>query len=267
MTTLLTPAYRLTFGANSVDTMSEPKASATVDLVVTMDMEDWPDSAAIRLGQVGGLDAALEDTAAVDLGYADNGGVARVFTGLVDALRTGLVERRVTLASAARALARLRLDQTYEGQTAGAIVSDLAGRAKVPLGAVDDGISFPSYVVDFRRTALAHIQELAALSGTDAYVDSDGKLVFQAFTTGQAIHDIGYAKQILSLDIDRGTEADATVQAFGESPVGNAGAEAWGWLTKDFSRAEGKAGSGPRPVVLERPALRTAAAAATAASA
>jgi phage protein D len=267
MTTLLTPAYRLSFGAHSVDTTSEPKASATIDLVVMMDMDDWPDSASITLGQVGGLDAALEDKATVDLGYADNGGVSRIFTGLVNAVRTGLLERRVTLASSARALARLRLDQTYEGQTAGAIVRDLASRAKVPLGTVDDGITFPSYVVDFRRTALAHIRELAALSGTDAYVDSDGRLVFQAFTTGQAIHDVGYAKQILSLDVDRGDEADATVQAFGESPVGSSGPDSWGWLTKDFSRSKGKAGSGARPVVVERPALRTAAAAATAASA
>jgi Phage tail baseplate hub (GPD) len=272
MTTLLTPAYRLSFGAHSVDTTAEPKASTVTDLVVAMDMDDLPDSAAVTLGQVGGgqvggLDAALEDTASIDLGYADNGGFTRTFTGLVSALRTGLLERHVMLVSAARALARLRVDQTFEGQTAGAIVSDLAGRAKVPLGTIDDGITFPSYVIDFRRTALAHVRDLAALSGMDAYVDSDGKLVFQAFTTGQAVHDVDFAKHILTLDIERDDAADASVQAFGESPTGSAGAESWGWLTKDFARSEGKAGSGSRAIVLERPALRTSAAAATAASA
>jgi phage protein D len=267
MTALFTPAYRITLGKGSVDTTVEPRASAATDIVVTMDMDDWPDSAAIALGQVGGMDAALDDTASVDLGYAGNGGFTRAFTGLVSALRHGVQERHVTLASAARALARLRLDQTFEGQTAGTIVRDLAGRAKVPLGAVDDGITFPAYVVDFNRPALAHISELAALSGTDAYVDSDGRLVFQVFITGQAIHDVDFARQVLDLDVDRGDEADASVRAFGESPATTAGAEAWGWLTKDFTRSQGKVGSGARPVVVERPALRTSKAAATAASA
>lgn len=267
MTTLLTPAYRLTIGGSVVDTTVAPQASATVDLAVTADIDDWPDLAGLTLGQVGGLDPALEQPATIDLGYADNGGFTRVFTGLVGRLDTGLVERRVELASAARALARLRLDQTYEGQTAGAIVTDLAGRVRVPLGIVQAGIAFPSYVVDSRRTALAHIRELAELSGFDAYIDSDGKLVFQAFTTGNIVHDIDYAKQILSLEVERSADPDVTIAAWGESATGSAGPQAWGWLTKNFSGSEGKAGGGARPVIIERPALRTATAAATAATA
>ena len=267
MTALLTPAYRLSIGHHVADTTVEPRASALTDLAVTMDIEAWPDSAALTLGQVGGIDAALEDTAAVELGYTENGGFVRVFTGLVEAVRTGLLTRQVTLTSAARALTRLRVDQTYEGQTAGQIVRDLAGRANIALGTVDDGIAFPSYVVDARRTALAHIRELASLSGVEAYIDSDGKLVFQAFTTGQTVHDVDFAKQILTLEVDRVAEADVTVHAWGESPTGTAGSDAWGWLTKDFSSSEGTAGSGPKPIFVEKPALRTAAAAATAAAA
>jgi phage protein D len=267
MTTLLTPAYRLIVGKNVVDTTAEPKASATTDLTIRLDIEAWPDDAALTLGQVGGIDPTLKDIATVALGYADNGGFTEVFTGLVDALRTGLLARQVTLTSGARALARLRVDQTFEGQTAGAIVRDLAGRAKVDLATIEDGITFPVYVVDSRRTALAHVRELAALSGVDAYIGSDGKLVFQAFTTGQTIHELDFAKQVLSLEVERDVDPDVTVHAFGESPTGSAGADSWGWLTKDFSRSEGTAGSGARPIVLENPVLRTAAAAATAASA
>ena len=187
MTTLLTPAYRLSIGHSVVDTTREPKASATTDLVVSVDIDAWPDSASLTLGQVGGIDAALQDNATVELGYADNGGFTQVFTGLVETIRTSLLTRQVTFTSAARSLARLRVDQTYEGQTAGAIVKDLASQANVSVGTVDDGISFPAYVIDKRRTALAHIRELAALSGVDTYIDSDGKLVFQAFTTGQVV--------------------------------------------------------------------------------
>jgi hypothetical protein len=267
MTTLLTPAYRLTVGHRVVDTTVEPKASATTDLIVTLDLDAWLDAAVLSLGQVGGLVPALDDHAVVELGYADDGSLSQVFDGYVDVIEPGLLIGRVTVTSAARALARLFVDETYEGQTAGAIVTDLAGRANVDTASIDDGITFPAYVIDSRRPALAHARDLAALSGTDAYIDSDGKLVFQAFTTGNVIHDVDYAKQILALEVDRWAGTDVAVKAWGESPTGTAGADAWGWLIKDFSSSAGTAGSGTPVFVLERAALRTAGAAATAASA
>jgi phage protein D len=267
MTTLLTPAYRLTIGARVVDTTVETKASATTDLAVILDIDAWPDTVALTLGQVGGIDPKLDDDGKVELGYADNGGFTQVFAGVVETANASLLERRIGLTNEARALARLFVDQTFEGQTAGAIVRDLAGRANVKLGSVDDGITFPAYVVDSRRSALAHIRDLAALSGLDAYIDSDGQLVFQEFTGGNALHDVDFAQQILALEVERSTGLDVTVKAFGESPTGSAGSDAWGWLTKDFSPSAGSAGNGSPTILVERPALRTAAAAATAASA
>jgi phage protein D len=267
MTTLLTPAYRLTIGQSAVDTTVEPKASATTELVVAADIDAWPDTATLTLGQVGGIAPAPKDKATIELGYADNGGFETVFAGVVDTVNADLLRRRVTVTSGAHALTRLFIDQNYEGQTAGAIVKDLAGRVNLPTATVDDGITFPVYNVDSRRNALEHIRELAELSGVDAYVDSDGSLVFQAFTTGRTIHDLDYGVQILWLEVDREGEGDVTVKAFGESPTGSAGSDAWGWLTKNFSPSVGTAGTGARTIVLEDSALRTAQAAATAASA
>ncbi|SEE84933.1 Phage protein D [Rhizobiales bacterium GAS191] len=267
MTTLLTPAYRLTMGASVVDTTVEPKASATTDLLVTLDMDDWPDTISLTLGQVGGLVPKLDDKATIEMGYADNGGFVQVFVGLINELDAGLTLRRLTGTSEARALTLLFVDKTYEGQTAGQIARDLASRAGLTVGTVDDGIAFPVYVVDSRRNALAHLRDLATLSGVDAYFDSDGKLVFQAFTNGNIIHDVDFAKQVLTLAVDRRSGLDVTVKAFGESPTGSAGSDAWGWLTKDFSRSAGTAGTGTPTVILERPELRTAQAASTAASA
>jgi phage protein D len=267
MSALLTPAYRLSIGSHVVDTTQEPKASATTDLVVTLDMDGWPDTLALSLGQVGGIDPKLQDEAKVELGYADNGGFTQVFIGLVDVSRPSLLVRRITATSGARAIARLFVDQTFEGKTAGEIVRDLAGRVNLDVATIDDGITFPSYVVDSRRSALAHIRDLATLSGVDAYIDSNGKLVFQAFTTGNLIHLVDFAKQILTLELDRRGGLDVTVKAFGESPTGSAGSDAWGWLTKDFSQSAGTSGSGSPTLIVERPALRTAEAAATAASA
>ena len=267
MSTLLTPAYRLTVGHRVADTTVEPKASALTDLVVTLDLDAWLDTAVLSLGQVGGLAPALDDQATIELGYADDPSLTQVFDGYVDVAEPSLLTRRITATSAGRALARLFVDQTYEGQTAGAIVTDLASRAGVDVASVDDGIAFPAYVIDSQRPALAHVRDLAALSGVDAYIDSDGKLVFQAFTVGNVIHDVDYAKQVLALEVDRWAGTDVAVKAWGESPTGSAGADAWGWLTKDFSSSAGTAGSGTPAFVLERAALRTAEAAATAAAA
>jgi hypothetical protein len=267
MTTLLTPAYRLSLGGFVADTKVEPKASATTSLVVTLDMDSPPESAAISLGQVGGINPAVHDDATIELGYADDGDYLQVFKGSVDALDASLLLREVQVLSPLRLLQRLSVDQSYRGQTAGQIVRDLAGRAKVEIALADDGIAFPVYVVDSRRPALRHIRDLAALCGFDVYADRDGKLVFQSFGTGNTVHDVDYGKQVIELGIDREGDADVTVTAWGESPTASAGADAWGWLTKDFSGSSGSAGHGSRPILLENTALRTAGAAATAASA
>ncbi|HVG43426.1 MAG TPA: hypothetical protein VM890_01810, partial [Longimicrobium sp.] len=57
-----------------------------------------------------------------------------------------------------------------------------------------------------------------------------------------------------------------SVEAFGESPAGARGTEAWGWLTADSAATRAVAGSGARRL-LERPVLRTPAAASAAARA
>ena len=58
-----------------------------------------------------------------------------------------------------------------------------------------------------------------------------------------------------------------TVEAWGESPASSQGEESWAWLVKDFGGLKGSAGSGEPLLPLERLALRTAAAAKTAADA
>jgi hypothetical protein len=47
------------------------------------------------------------------------------------------------------------------------------------------------------------------------------------------------------------------LEAGGESPTGSARDDTWAWLTTDFSGSRGIAGSGKKPTLLERPALRT----------
>jgi hypothetical protein len=263
---MLTPAYKLTIGNKSVDSVRQPEASTAVGLVVSLDMEMPAGSLTVVLGQVDGLlKPALHDKATVELGYADNGGLAQVIAGTVTSVQPNLDALRVVGYTAAETLLRSYSDQTYESRTAGAIVQDLAAKAKVPVANADDGIHFPTYVIDGRRSFCRNMQDLADLCGFDLYSTNAGKLVFQKFVTGAPVRIFEHARDIVEVHATHSPPLVGTVQAWGESPTDSKGAGASAWLTKNFRRSKGIAGSGKPVLLLERPALRTGEAAKTAA--
>lgn len=265
---MLTPGYKITLGQKAFDTTKDAQASTAVDVLVELDIETPIDTASVTLGRVGSLNPALDDAMKVELGYADeSSGLVNVITASVVALDQGSLTNRVTGYTAANTLLRTFVDRSYQSKTAGAIVRDLASEGKVDVSVADDGIVFPSYVVDGARSVYAHMRDLAALCGFDLYIDSAGKLVFEKFFGGKAVHVFENAKHIVALDILRGQPLARSVVAWGESPTGSQGDNAWPWLTKDFGGSKGSSGSGDPVLLLERPALRTAAAAQTAADA
>ncbi len=263
---MLTPAYKLTIGSRVVDTTDEPKASTIVELTVALDMDTPADSFTLVLGQVGGLAPARDDEAKIELGYADEG-LAQVMKGKVDAIEPGLTTRRVIGYSAAAELLHTFVDFTYESKTAGAIVRDLAKKADVEVAAAEEGIEFPAYVIDGRRSLLRHMHDLADLCGFDLYINAEGRLVFEKFTRGKTVHILEYAKHVIELQVLQTPPAAASVEAWGEGPGGGRAPEAWAWLTRDFSGSKGITGSGNPKMLLERSALRSAQAAAMAAEA
>jgi phage protein D len=264
---MLKPAYKLTIGDKIVDTTEEPQASTVVDLTVALDMDAPADGFTLVLGQVNGLKPERDDEAVIELGYTDDGELIQVMTGTVAAVEPGLTTSRVIGYSAAATLLRTFVEQTYESKTAGQIVGDLAGRADVDVAAAEDGITFPAYVVDGRRSVYHHMRDLADLCGFDLYVSADGELVFEEFVSGKTVHVLEYAKHIVELDVLQAPPRAESVEAWGESPGGGQAEEAWAWLTKDFGGSKGTAGSGDPKLSLERPALRTADAARVAADA
>jgi phage protein D len=263
---MLNPAYKLTIGGKVVDTTDKPQASTVVDLAVAVDLDTPADSFTLVLGNVGGLKPAHGDKAEIELGYADDGGLTQVMSAVVDAVEPTLTRTRLVGFNAAPLL-RTFVDQTYEGKSAGEIVSDLASQAGVDVDTADDGIDFPAYVVDGRRSVQYHMLDLAALCGFDLYITPEGKLVFQQFANGNTLHTLEYAKHILELDIRQLPPLAGQVTSWGESPGSGHGDNAWAWLTKDFSGLKGSSGSGSPTVLLEKPALRTSDAASTAADA
>lgn len=264
---MLTPAYKLTIGRKVVDTTDEPKASTVIDLAVVLDMDTPADEFRLVLGNVGRFRPVREDEAKIELGYSDNGGFTQVMAGTVVRVEPNLTTIRVFGHSAAEKLLRTFVEQTYENKTAGAIVRDLAEKAEVDVQTAEDGINFPAYVIDGRRSVDHHMQDLAGLCGFDLYINADGELVFEKFIGGKTVHVFEFAKHIIELEAEKSNRRAGRVETFGESRAGQNGDESWAWLTKDFSGEKGQAGSGDPLFLLEKPALRTRDGARTAAQA
>jgi phage protein D len=263
---MLTPAYNLTIGDRVVDSTEEPRASALTDLTVSLNMDVPADSFTLVLGRVGGLSPKRDDDASIELGYAD-GDLQKVITGKVASTEPGLTSMRVIGYSPAAVLLRSSGELNFEGKTAGAIVQDLAGKAGVGVARADDGITFPYYVIDGRRSFYSHIKDLARLSGLDLYINPDGEIVLKRFTGGRTVHVLEYGKHIIETEVREAAPPAGLVEAWGESPGGGRAEEAWAWLTKDFSSSLGKAGSDGAKLHIESSSLRTAGAARTAAEA
>ena len=263
---MFTPAYKLTIGGQVVDTTDEPQASTLVELCVSLNIGAPADSFKLVMGNVGSFRPAREDEVKIELGYADQGGMTLVMTGTVERIEPNLTTTRVIGYGGEMKMLRTFHDQTYEQMKAGAIVRDLAGKAGTEVAQADDGISFPVYVVEGRRSVYAHMLDVAEFCGFDLYLTPEDRVVFEKFFNGKAVHLFEYGKHLIALDVRRTPPSAEQVQVWGESPTGSKGNDAAAWLTTDFSDSKGVAGAGST-LLLERPALRTTKAASTAAKA
>ena len=263
---LLHPAYKLTIGEKIVDTTDEPQASTAVSITVNLDMDTPADSFMLVTGQVGGFQPQRDEDAKIELGFTDDA-LTQVMIGKVLTSQDTLTTRRINGHSPAHLLLTTFVNQTYEAKTAGQIVTELAAQAGVPIANAEDGITFPAYVVDGRSPIYNHMHDLADLCGFDLYITAAGELIFEKFHNGNTLHIFDYGKQIVELETQAAPETAVQVEAWGESPGGSQAEEAWAWLTKDFAGLKGTAGSGSPVMLLERPVLRSATAAQTAADA
>lgn len=251
------PIFEVTLGGATAD---DP-AGAVVALAVELGVAPAVTVAELSVT----LPAAVGDDVLVSLGYADSSAEA-VFTGSVSGIAHTLAgPSRVTATDGGAALARLRLNQSFESQTAGDIVRDLAGRAEVSTGTVEDGPDLPFYVVDDRRTAWEHVAGLARRSGFLATVDAEGKLGFGPPASGSPAASFTYGVDLLALEVTQAAPLAAGLRIVGEGAAGSQGSDAWSWLVNDPAAVAGTAGTPGR--VFSDPALRSAEAAKGAANA
>lgn len=189
-------------------------------------------------------DIALGDTLSLSLGYADSE-TAPVFSGTVTRHHHSLNgQSHLYINSGGFALSHLRLNQSYEQQTAGDIAKDLASQASVETDVIESGISLPFYSIGGQNQTYAHIAQLARNSGYWAYFTPKGKLVFAPVQLGDAVQTFTYGTDILSLETQEITPNAQTVVVTGEGAAGAQGQAASNWLVAEPSGVQAQAGSG-----------------------
>ena len=239
---MLNPTYRLTLGNTRIETSDVSSTHPVLALRTDADLDTPAAALDVWLGEPEDISIAPGDATKLELGYESD--LTTAFTGVVDRVKPDLSRLHVQALTDSVKLLRLRVNQVYENQTAGQIVSDLAGQAGVSTGAIQDGLDFPFYVVDDARTAYQHCQDLAERSGFDLFTMPDGKLNFAAFDKAVPDHTFTYAQDVLSLEVASMPPSFERVEVWGESPASSEGSEAASWLVRDFSGSMGAAGGG-----------------------
>jgi hypothetical protein len=206
------------------------------------------------------------DEGSIAMGYEDTP-PEPVFTGAVQSVRRDLKgATRFSVTNGGAVLSRLRLMQSYERQSAGDIINDVAGRAAVPTDIIESGIDFPFFVVDDRQGVYAHLAAIARRCGYAASFTLDGKLRVAPIGSGDPVQTFSYGADILALTLTDAAPTIASVTSRGDGAAGSHGQDAWSWLIKDPSPVTGTSGDGdpartfPDPTLRSQDAARAAAA-------
>jgi phage protein D len=245
---LLHPQYDISFsGAREV----QPSSNDLLSLRVDLHLDTPADSCRLTLrpGKWIG-DIKKRDPITVSLGYEED--LLAVFTGWLDTVEHGIRQTRTNFLGGSIKLLNFRVNEIYTDQTAGGIVKDLAAKAGLGVGEIQDGLDLPSYYVDNTHNAYDHIRELAERCAFDVYTTPYGGLTFKKYEPAET-HPLEYGKNIISIDAVFRESAYQSVKAYGESPSSRKGDDTTNWLTKDD--ISGEVGSGNQLEIVD-PAVR-----------
>jgi phage protein D len=223
--------------------------SEVVDIAVRASMDSAPGSfeTTVKLGE-GGAGFDKNDPVVVSLGYQGNGEPTVVFTGKVDSIST--TGPKVMVMSPLTKLYNLKRAGRYDGKSAKYIVEDLAKQAQVQVDIIEEGIKFPSFVVDEHKSYFEHMKVLADRCGFDLYASSEGKLIFKKYRMSEAqAHEIRYGRNIIEIQLVEKKPAADSVQVAGSSPAGSKGEDKHHWMTK--AEVGGEAGSGENQELIQ----------------
>jgi len=247
----LKPTFSLTIGGLRSSTATP--AGGPDRFVVQRDMDAAGDALRVRLADRSGV--APGDDVTLDLGH--DGTEQPVFAGIVTRVQPGVAGIDVQALGGLHEMLRVPVAAAYEEQTAGAIARDLAGRAGVATGTIEDGPTLPRFVADGRRSAHAHLRSLADRLGFELYADVAGKLMFHALGAAAGAPPPGppegleYGGHLLALRAVRRPPALAGVAVSGESPMSAQGDGTVAWLTTDPADFRGQSGDAGGPLVVD----------------
>jgi hypothetical protein len=270
----LNPKFSIMIG--SFNSTSENPVGGPVRLVIERDMRIPVDAMELLLTDRKGI--GVGDDVAVELG-ADNQ-KDKVFAGEVSEvlpeIGSGAAGVRVRALGMLNGLLNYRKAATYDNQQAGDIVHNLIGAAGLTAGTISSGPMLPSFAIDERASAYAHVKHIADLLGYELYADRDGKVMFHALGAAAALDSaaggllgaaaaaasvllgggasLGYAfgKHLIAASAVQAAKPLASVKVGGESPMSGRGDNTGYWLTSREADYSGRDGSGePHRLVLE----------------
>lgn len=205
-------------------------------------------------GEIDGTTVSAGEDLTIELGYEDN--VTQVFEGILADIEPKMSTTVFVGSNDTDSMIKTRINQTYQNQSAGQIVSDLAGQAGVDTDVIENSINFPFYVVDDRKHLFQHAVELAAKSGLGLYFTPENKLAMKQFQKSSADHTFTYGEDIIDLQILNTMPLAGQVVVAGESPASAQGNDAWHWFAKDSGSFQGSAGQG-NTLLIQDPGIRT----------
>jgi hypothetical protein len=199
---------------------------------------------------------------------AGDGEAVDLVTGTVAAVGAGARgSALLAVADASVMLAALRVERSYEQQTAGEIIGDLCAAAGVAVAELADGVRYPFVALHAGRPAWRHAGRLAAHGGLLVGVHADGAVWLAPPTPEDVAGAFAYGVDVLDLTVL--ARQPATVAGLvGEGAAGSQGADAWAWLARDPTPVRADLGAPPLPDgALRTPEAVTAAADAASAQA
>jgi hypothetical protein len=205
--------------------------------------------------QVRGQDVKHGDPMRIELAAGPVSGT--VLTGEVQAIHLSLGTLTLVGRTGMQRLANTRLNQVYESQSVGQIVRDLARQAGVQTGQIEDGSTYPYFVVHESKPLLRTLRELARREGFDLLFDTANKLVVKRYAPPPGSYTFRYGIDILDLRLADYQPATEGVVAYGESPASRQGVDTWHWLARDGQPFRGVAGQGAGALPVQDAAART----------
>lgn len=256
---MLKPTYQITIGNYQAST--EAPAAAPCELNIDRDMDVSADSTWVATAN--SANVALDDEVSVKLGHDGEDHV--VFTGQVTSLRPDIKGNEIYALGKLGTLMNLRVSAVYENQTAGSIAKDLISQAGLTVGKADTGPTLPRFVVDNRRSAHAHLKDLANRLGYELYTNRNGQIMFHALGAAAGLDSMAalpalstgvetysYGQHILNADAKRTNKPLNQIRVGGESPMSSQGDTTMAWLTASDADYQGSAGDGtPARLVLD----------------